>query len=65
MRREILIEEEPKKLKSLVKKAEGEYFIPIIEYLRHEVEGLAEAAYSKGYELKVAHLLSNKGYSQG
>lgn len=56
LRREIIAEEEPEKLKSLVKKAEEiieEYSIPITEYLSHEIDGLINAAHSKGYELRV------------
>ncbi len=56
LRREILEEDEPDKLDELVKRAErviNEYSIPVIEYLRHEVGDLVEAAYSKGYKIKL------------
>lgn len=55
LRREILTEEEPEKLRELVKKAKeviDEHSIPPIEYLRYEVNSLAEAIHSRGYELE-------------
>jgi len=61
LRREILIEEEPRRLENLVEKAReiiNEYSIPIIEYLKHEVDGLAEAVYNKGYEISMASIIS-------
>jgi len=56
LRREILEEDEPDKLDKLVNRAEriiNEYSIPVIKYLRHEVSDLIEAAYSKGYKIKL------------
>jgi len=56
LRREILTEEKPEKLEDLVKKAEeiiDEYSIPLIEYLRHEVDSLVEAVHSRGYEFRI------------
>ena len=56
LRREILTEEEPKRLEDLTKKAReiiDEYSIPLIEYLRHEVDSLVEAVHSRGYELRI------------
>ncbi len=56
LRREILTEDDRKKLNNLIKRAEeivNEYSIPIIEYLRHELDGLVEAARNRGYELKI------------
>jgi len=55
LRREI-IEEEDKEAEELVKRAEdiiNEFSIPITEYLRHEISGLIEVAYSRGFEIKV------------
>jgi len=57
LRREILTEEEPKRLEDLTRKAKeiiDEYSIPLIEYLRHEVDSLVEAVHSRGYELRIA-----------
>jgi len=56
LRRGIIEEEDPRKAEELVKRAEGiinEFSIPITEYLHHEIAGLIESAYSRGFELEI------------
>ena len=53
--REILMEEEPKRLEELAIKAReiiDEYSTPITEYLAHEIDNLREVVLSKGYRLE-------------
>lgn len=56
LRRGIIEEEDPRKTEELAKRAENiinEFSIPITEYLHHEIDGLIEAAYSRGFEIRV------------
>jgi len=56
LRRWIVEEEDLKKAEGLVKRAENiinEFSIPITEYLHHEIAGLIEAAYSRGFEIRI------------
>jgi len=56
LRRGIIEEEDPKRAEELAKRAENiinEFSIPITEYLHHEIAELIEAAYSRGFEIRI------------
>jgi len=56
LRREMLEEEDFKRTKELVKKAEevlSEFSTPLTEYLRHEITDLIEDVYNRGFEIEI------------